>query len=123
VARQGSEERVWRRITEALADLDLLKATDTAVLASYCVAYGRCVVSEATLTKEGTVIKVEGSQGQIKFVKHPALMVSSEAQKQMLRAGSLLEFNPADRSKVSATPKQTANPFAALLDDDEDDQE
>jgi P27 family predicted phage terminase small subunit len=84
--------------------LDLLKASDTAVLASYCVAYSRWIVSEAALSKESTVIKVEGSQGQIKFVKNPMFMVSSEAQKQMLRAGSLLGFNAADRSKVSSTP-------------------
>jgi hypothetical protein len=38
----------------------------------------------------------------------------------MLRAGSLLGLNPVDRSKISATPKQLANPFAALLADEDE---
>jgi hypothetical protein len=49
-------------------------------------------------------------------------MVSSDSQKQMLRAGSLLGPNPVDRTKISATPKQMANPFAALMGDDDDDE-
>jgi|GEM_PF-2791768 len=114
-------KREYRRITAALADLDMLRATDVGVMASYAVAFSRWIAAEKKIAVEGTVLKVEGSQGQIKFVKHPALMVSSEAQKQMLRAGSLLGLNPVDRSKISATPKQLANPFAALMADDEAD--
>jgi P27 family predicted phage terminase small subunit len=112
-------KREYKRITAALADLDMLRATDVGVLASYSVAYSRWIAAEKKIAAEGTVLKVEGSQGQTKFVKHPALLVSSESQKQMLRAGSLLGLNPVDRSKISATPKQLANPFATLRDDDE----
>lgn len=108
----------WKRIIAALADLDLLRATDTGVLASYCVAYSRWQQAEEKLAAEGPVKEVTGSTGQTKFVKHPMLMVSAEAQKQMLRAGSLLGFNPVDRSKVGATPKQVANPFADLDNDE-----
>ncbi len=110
----------WRRIVKALSDLDLLKATDVGVLASYCIAYSRWVAAERKIAAEGTVIKMTGSQGQEKWVKHPALMVSSEAQKQMLRAGSLLGLNPVDRNKISASPKQQANPFATLFAGDDD---
>jgi P27 family predicted phage terminase small subunit len=114
-------KREYKRIVTALADLDMLRATDVGVLSSY-VAYSRWIASEKKIAADGTVIKVEGSQGQVKFVKHPALMVSSESQKQMLRAGSLLGLNPVDRTKISATPKQLANPFAALMGDDDDDE-
>ena len=114
-------KREYKRITAALADLDMLRATDVGVLASYAVAYSRWIAAEKRIATEGTVIKVLGSQGQEKYVKHPALLVSSEAQKQMLRAGSLLGLNPVDRGKISATPKQIANPFAALLGDDDED--
>jgi P27 family predicted phage terminase small subunit len=113
-------KREFKRITAALADLDMLRATDVGVLASYSVAYSRWIAAEKRIAAEGTVLKVVGSQGQEKFVKHPALLVSSEAQKQMLRAGSLLGLNPVDRNKISATPKQLSNPFAALLDNDEE---
>jgi P27 family predicted phage terminase small subunit len=116
----AAAKREYKRITSALADLDMLRATDVSVLSSYAVAYSRWIAAEKRIAAEGTVIKALGSQGQEKYVKHPALMVSSEAQKQMLRAGSLLGLNPVDRSKISATPKQLANPFAALMSDDED---
>jgi P27 family predicted phage terminase small subunit len=108
-------KREYKRIVAALADMDLLHGTDVAILASYSVAYSRWVASEQQVTKEGTVLKVMGSQGQFKFIKHPALMVSSESQKQMLRAGSLLGLNPVDRARLSASPKDTNNPFAALM--------
>lgn len=111
-------KREFKRIVSALADLDMLRSTDVGVLASYAVAYSRWIAAERKLSEEGTVINVDGSQGQVRKVKNPALMVSSEAQKQMLRAGSLLGLNPVDRNKINATPKQLANPFAHLLDDE-----
>lgn len=113
-------KKEYRRITAALADLDMLRSTDVGVLASYSVAYSRWIAAETKIAAEGTVIKVTGSTGQEKFIKHPALLVSSESQKQMLRAGSLLGLNPVDRSKISASPKQLANPFATLLGDKDD---
>ena len=115
-------KREYKRIVAALADLDMLRATDVGVLSSYAVAYSRWVASEKKIAADGTVIKVTGSQGQEKFIKHPALLVSSESQKQMLRAGSLLGLNPVDRTKISATPKQLSNPFAALMGDDDDEE-
>ena len=101
----------WKRILAATADLDLFRAVDVGVLASYCVAYSRWQTAEETLMAEGTTIKLTGSNGQDKIVKHPALMVSADAQKQMLRAGSLLGFNPTDRSKVSAPQREGSNEF------------
>jgi P27 family predicted phage terminase small subunit len=112
----------YKRIVAALEDLDLLRATDLGVVVSYAVAYSRWMAAEKQITKEGTVLQVMGSQGQQKFVKHPALLVSAAAQTQMLRAGSLLGLNPVDRAKISASPKQLANPFTSLLgNDDEED--
>ena len=64
-------KREWKRIVAALADLDMLRATDVGVLTSYAVNYSRWIADEKKkIADEGTVIKVEGSQGQIKFVKH-----------------------------------------------------
>jgi P27 family predicted phage terminase small subunit len=113
-------KKEWRRIVSALADLDVLKATDSSVLASYCVNYSRWKASELTLARESTTVKVTGSQGQEKWVKHPALLVSAEAQQQMLRAGKQLGFSPVDRVRVPATPKQAENPFGQLDDDDDE---
>jgi P27 family predicted phage terminase small subunit len=114
-------KKEYRRITAALAALDMLRATDVGVMASYAVAYSRWIAAEKAIASNptGPVVKVTGSQGQEKWIKHPSLLVSSEAQKQMLRAGSLLGLNPVDRCKISASPKQLANPFASLMNDDD----
>jgi P27 family predicted phage terminase small subunit len=115
-------KKEFNRIVAALADMDLLHGTDVAILSSYSVAYSRWVTAEQTIAKEGTVITVAGSMGQTKLIKHPALMVSAESQKQMIRAGSLLGLNPADRYKLAAPTKQTANPFSALMGGGDDDE-
>jgi P27 family predicted phage terminase small subunit len=72
-------EKEYRRIVAALADLDMLRSTDVGVLASYSVAYSRWIAAEKKIAAEGAVLEVVGSQGQKKYVKHPALLVSSEA--------------------------------------------
>jgi P27 family predicted phage terminase small subunit len=110
----------WRRIVAALAELDVLKQTDSSILASYCVNYSRWKASELILAKEGTTIKVMGSQGQERYMKHPALLVSGEAQQQMIRAGRSLGFSPVDRVRVPASTKQMVNPFANLEDSDDE---
>jgi P27 family predicted phage terminase small subunit len=113
-------KKEYKRIVTALADLDLLKSTDVAVLSSYAMAYSRWITAEKRIAEDGTVIQVSGSQGQTKLVKNPSLTVSSDAQKQMLRAGALLGLNPVDRNRLNASPKQLSNPFTALMGDDDD---
>lgn len=116
-------KKEYKRIVAALADLDLLKSTDVAVLSSYALAYSRWITAEKRIVEEGTVILVTGSQGQSKHIKNPSLTVSSDAQKQMLKAGSLLGLNPVDRNRINASPKQLSNPFTSLMEDDGDDDE
>jgi P27 family predicted phage terminase small subunit len=60
----------YRRLTAALADLDMLGATDVGVAASNAVAYSRWFATEKKIAAQGAVLKVEGSQGQIKPLKH-----------------------------------------------------
>ena len=111
----------FSRIVSETSDMDILHSTDKAVLASYASNYSRWVAAEKQVAKEGTVLLIEGSQGQNKWIKHPALTVSGEAQKNMLRAGALIGLSPVDRNRLSASPKEQASPFAAFDTDEEDD--
>jgi P27 family predicted phage terminase small subunit len=115
-------KKEFNRIVVALQHVDLLHSTDSSILASYAVAYSRWMAAEKQVAAEGTVLKVEGSQGQFKFIKHPALMVSAECLKQIIRSGGLLGLNPVDRARLSASPKQAASPFAALMGGEDDDE-
>lgn len=110
----------WKRITDALADMDVFRLPDRAVLASYCQAYSRWQTAEELISVEGTVIRATGHNGQEKLIPHPALSVAEQAQRQMLRAATLCGFTPADRSKISAPPKQAINPFLTVMDDGDD---
>jgi phage terminase small subunit len=64
-------KREYRRITAALANLDMLRATDVGVLSSYSVAYSRWIAAEKKIAAEGTVITVTASTRQTRLVKHP----------------------------------------------------
>jgi phage terminase small subunit len=57
-------KREWKRIVTALSDLDMLRATDVSVLASYVVAYSRWIAAEKKIVAENTVITVTCNQGQ-----------------------------------------------------------
>jgi P27 family predicted phage terminase small subunit len=115
-------KREFSRVVKAVEDMDLLHSTDVGVMASYAVNYSRWIAAEKKIAAEGTVIEQIGSQGQSKSVKHPALMVSADAQRQMIRAGALIGLNPVDRNRLSASPKQLSNPFASLLDSEDEDE-
>lgn len=105
-------KKEYKRIVLALSNVDTLRSTDLGIVTSYAMNFSRWVNAEKTIAKEGTVLKVTGSQGQEKYIKHPALAVAAEAQSLMIRAGSLLGLNPVDRNKLSAQPKRTdEDPF------------
>lgn len=107
----------WNRIITLLDGVDVLKQTDMSVLASYCQAYAMWQKAVEITNREGLTIKQIGDKGQVRMVKHPALSIAADAQKDMLRAGSKLGFNPVDRIKVPQPPKQAANSFDSLDDD------
>jgi P27 family predicted phage terminase small subunit len=107
----AAAKKEYKRIVAALSNVDTLRATDRGIVTSYAVNHARWEAAEKTIAAEGTVVKVTGSQGQEKWIKHPALAVAAEAQMLMIRAGSLLGLNPVDRNKISAAPKVADDPF------------
>jgi P27 family predicted phage terminase small subunit len=111
----------WKRIVAEFKHLDLLKATDQAALAAYCVAYARWRTAEEIVEQEGQMIKEpiltrSGNVTGYRWKKHPAVAVAKDERAAMLTAGRLFGLNPSSRGSIHAP-----EPEQHIDDDDDDD--
>ena len=95
----------WKRIVDQLAELDMLKSTDQASLAAYCVSYGRWMTAEKIVNKEGQTVQQpvfdkHGALAGHKIIRHPATIIAKDERAAMLKAASLFGFDPSSRSRV-----------------------
>lgn len=109
----------WKRITTEFKHLDLLKATDQAALAAYCVSYSRWRSAEEIVEREGQMIREpiltrSGNVSGYRWKKHPAVAIAKDERAAMLAAGRLFGLNPSSRGSIHAPePEQP-------IDDDSD---
>lgn len=113
-------KREWQRITNEFAHLDLIKATDQAALAAYCVAYSRWRSAEAIIEREGQMVQEpivtrSGNISGYRSRKHPAVAIAKDERASMLASGRLFGLNPSSRGSVHA-PERADLP----VDDDDD---
>lgn len=115
----------WKRIAHELAELDLLKSTDQAALAAYCVAYDRWQSAERIVTDQGQTISepVVSKSGDVvghKIKRHPASIIARDERTSMLKAASLFGFDPSSRSRIvmpeDKAPTQTHDDFNLYAD-------
>ncbi len=105
----------WRRISRALAALDLLTGVDRAALAAYCQAWADWIEAEAQLSKFGKVVEspyktetrtlksgtvVEKSSGGYPM-QNPYLAIRNRALWFMHRFLTEFGMTPASRSRIS----------------------
>jgi P27 family predicted phage terminase small subunit len=87
-----------------------LQQTDYATLIAYARAFSD--VERFTKKLRGAEV-IDGPQGP---VANPLLRFLAQAQRTLTQTSAKLGANPADRSRINATPtKDKANPVAALL--------
>jgi P27 family predicted phage terminase small subunit len=106
-------KKEWDRVAPTLAKKGILKATDRAALASYCIAYARLAEAERIIDRDGQVIQdpIINRNGEIighRTKKHPAVQSAKDYAAHMLRASALFGMNPQDRQRVAPdanTPK------------------
>lgn len=104
-------KREWRRVSKQLLALGLLTLIDKAALAAYCVAWGRWAEAETALREFGIFVMTP-----VGMVENPALRISDNARKQMMRA--LVEFgmSPSSRSRVhSELPEPEKDEFEEMM--------
>lgn len=96
----------WNRIVPILDEMNILKTSDLALLASYCQEYGNYVIAQNMIFETGgSVIETVSHSGSIIMKKNPWLTASNEAYDRMNKAGARLGLSPSDRTGVRVSPK------------------
>jgi P27 family predicted phage terminase small subunit len=110
----------WKRIVTQLEELNMLKSTDQAALAAYCVSYARWLSAERIVNREGQTVRepVTDKTGAVvghKTKRHPATIIARDERSSMLKAAALFGFDPSSRSRVQL-PEQEVKPEHDLID-------
>ena len=112
----------WKRAYALLEPFRVLRATDQAVFAAYCVAFARWKSAEKIIEAEGQTVRepvVSRSgydTGKHKIKAHPAVAIARAERASMIKAAALLGLDPSNRTRI-----QAGAPDLATTDDDDDD--
>lgn len=101
----------WKRIWTSVKEMDLLRATDQMVLASYCQSFARWQSAEKIVDREGQTVnepivgKSLAENGDPKILgyktkRHPATIIAKDEKMAMSKLASLMGFDPSSRSRV-----------------------
>jgi P27 family predicted phage terminase small subunit len=112
----------WNRILDLLKEMDILKGTDQAVLATYCMSYARWLDAESILNREGQVVIEQrfdknGSVVGTKTKSHPAISIAQKQKLDMMKAAALFGFDPSSRTRVQVPTTHEKPNDADYLDD------
>ena len=118
----SSAKREWERVVKELQAVDLLKSTDRASLAAYCLAWARWRSAEELVTKDGQLLEEpilsKGAVVGRKFKRNPATAIARDERTAMLRAASLFGFDPSSRSRLTTGQAVEAeDPFLKFMRD------
>jgi len=114
-------KREWRRAYALLEPHGILKATDEAVFAAYCLAYARWKSAEKIVEAEGQTVREPVTSrsghdtGRSKIKAHPAVAIARAERQSMMRLVALLGLDPSNRSRV-----QTGIPESMDTEEDGD---
>lgn len=89
--------REWRRVTKLLLAAGVIAQVDRAVLAAYCVAYGRWVEAEEQLTEVDDLKQLTpgGMEAQSVY-----LQIANKAMLLMYKFAAEFGFTPSARTRV-----------------------
>ena len=109
----GEARAEWTSTIKKLTRSNMISEVDVAAFSLYCQAYGRWVVAESYVAKQGEVlISPSGFP-----IQNPYLAVANKAMEQMRQLLPEFGMTPSSRSRVpSAAPKKKANRFLELVD-------
>lgn len=109
----GEARKEWFRISKQLHGLGLLTEIDRAMLAAYCIAWGRWVEAEQNLAKYGTVM-LSPDKGWP--VQSPYLAIANRAMEQMAKFLTEFGMSPSSRTRIQVSGQSaTSDPMEELL--------
>jgi P27 family predicted phage terminase small subunit len=109
----GYAAEVWERVVAAMPP-GVYKATDTGLLAAYCLACARQRDAVYRVKLEGEVITVNGQYGP-KPVRNPWAVMLTEANAQIASLGTKLGLDPIARESIKAPKNPGSGKFGALV--------
>lgn len=131
VANTPEAKKEWLRVMRELEALDLLKSTDQAMLAGYCMQWARYVQAEEEVNREGQTTRVlkTNKEGEVILIngepvveikRHPAVLNAKDALALMKNIAASFGFDPSARSKINLNPEgETEDPFERFLNGDD----
>jgi P27 family predicted phage terminase small subunit len=127
VARTPEAKKEWVRVLAYLEAVDVVKATDQAMLTVYCMQWARYLQAEEEISrdgqttrvlktdKKGELVVIDG-QHVVEIKKHPAVTVSEGAAKILKNIADAFGFTPSARSRINLNPNdEKEDPFETFL--------
>jgi P27 family predicted phage terminase small subunit len=114
-------KREWYRIAALLEEMGLVAKVNRASLAAYCSLYARWIKAESEIAAEGEIYKVitgekRAVDGTVtvfySYKKSPWVDIALKCAVEMRHFANEFGLTPASQSKVSAKPKEKADPKA-----------
>lgn len=119
-------KREWRRVVQQLFTLGLLSNIDRAVLAAYCVSYGRWCEAERALklARDAAGPDLAGGllskTGNGNLIQNPLVGVSNVAMRDMASLAAEFGMTPSARTRIHARPRPSAEGKEDVPKEDED---
>jgi P27 family predicted phage terminase small subunit len=117
-------KKEWKRTYAILEPFGILRATDQAVFAAYCVSFARWKSAEKIVETEGqtvsepVVTRSGNPTGDFKIKAHPAVAIARQERQSMQRIASLIGLDPSSRTRIAVEVPN--DPLAPSADDDAD---
>lgn len=109
----GEARTEWARTLPMLLRNNMITEVDLNSFSAYCQAYGRWIVAESYVAKQGEVLIAPSGFP----IQNPYLAVVNKALEQMHKLETEFGMTPSSRSRVSSgTPNRKANRFLDLID-------
>jgi P27 family predicted phage terminase small subunit len=116
----------WKRAYALLAPFNILRSTDQAMFAAYCVSWSNWKQAEMIVQKEGqtcrepVVTRSGNPTGDYKIRTHPAVAIARQEKQMMQRFASLFGLDPSSRARISTGELGDLFPQPVGDDDDAD---
>ena len=91
----------WERLSEELAELELLTNVDISLLAVYCDAYSRYLQATEALEREGMFVEYTNKGGATNVVEHPSVKAQIKYSELMRKIATEFGLTPASRAKIA----------------------
>jgi P27 family predicted phage terminase small subunit len=104
-------KKEWKRIAGELEALRLLTEIDRAAFIGYCQSWAKYLRAEKLLREDGPLVTNEKGN----LVANPAMWISSNSLKHMLKFAAEFGLTPSSRGRISIPQEKPEDPLDKLL--------